>query len=114
MLLSNKLLVVPDGDLSPGEDRFNMKSLYNMFRRTNYHGLVSLPFLGVLQYYFEKNDFALIKKSLTELYQILSYITLSGARVFDFTAISDLIAKISFLLKAASCSNIAEMEKADI
>ena len=83
-----------------------------MFRRTNYHGLVSLPFLGVLQYYFEKNDFALIKKSLTELYQILSY--LSGARVFDFTAISDLIAKISFLLKAASYSNIAEMEKADI
>ena len=114
MLLSNKLLVVPDGDPPPGEDRFNMKSLYNMFRRTNYHGLVSLPFLGVLQYYFEKNDFALIKKSLTELYQILSYITLSGARVFDFTAISDLIAKISFLLKAASCSNIAEMEKADI
>ena len=90
LLLSNKLLVVPDGDPPPGEDRFNMKSLYNMFRRTNYHGLVSLPFLGVLQYYFEKNDFALIKKSLTELYQNLSYITLGGARDFDFTAISDL------------------------
>ena len=85
-----------------------------MFRHKNFHGLVSLPFLGVLQYYFEKNDFALIKKSLTELYQILSYITLSGARDFDFTAISDLIAKISFLLKAASRSNIAEIEKADI
>ena len=113
-LSSNGLLVVPDGDPPSGEDRVNMKSLYDMFRHTNSHGLVSLPFLGALQYYFEKNNFALIKKPLTELYQILSYITLSGARDFDFTAISDLIAKISFLLKAASRSNIAEIEKADI
>ena len=113
-LSSNGLLVVPDGDPPSGEDRVNMKSLYDMFRHTNSHGLVSLPFLGALRYYFEKNNFALIKKPLTELYQILSYITLSGARDFDFTAISDLIAKISFLLKAASRSNIAEIEKADI
>ena len=111
--LSNRLLVVPDGDPPPGEDRVNMKSLY-MFRHTNSHGLASLPFLRVLQYYFEKNDFALIKKSLTELYQNLSYITFSGTRDFNFTAISDRTAKISFLLKTASHSNIAEMEKADI
>ena len=52
--LSNVLLVVPDGDPPPGEDRVNMKSLYDMFRHTNSHGLVSLPFLGVLQYYLEK------------------------------------------------------------
>ena len=84
------------------------------FRHTNSHGLVSRPFLDILQYFFEKNNFALFKKSLTELYRILSYITLSGARDFDFTAISDLIAKISFLLKAASRFNIAEIEKADI
>ena len=109
--LSNGLLIVPDGDPPPGEDRVN---IYDMFRHKNSHGLVSLPFLGILQYFFEKNNFALFKKSLTELYRILSYITLSGARDFDFTAISDLIAKISFLLKAASRSNIAEIEKADI
>ena len=107
MPLSNGLLVVPDHDPPPGEDRVNMKSLYDMFRHTNSHGLVSLPFLGVLQYCFEKYDFVLIKKSLTELYQNFSYITLSGVRDFDFTAISDLTAKISFLLKTASCSNIA-------
>ena len=111
--LSNGLLVVPDGDPPPGEDRVNMKSLYDMFRHTISHGLVSLPFLGLLQYCFKKHDFALIKKSLTELFQNLSYIVLNGARDFDFTAISDLTAKVSFLLKAAS-SNIAEMEKADI
>ena len=109
--LSNGLLAVPDGDPPPGEDRVNMKSLYDMFRYTSSHGLVSLPFLGVMQYYFEKNDFVLIKKALTELYQNLSYITLSGARDFGFTAISDLTAKISFLLKSTTRSNINEMEK---
>ena len=91
-----------------------MKSLYDIFRHTNSHGLNSLPFLGILQYYLEKNDFSLIKKTLTELYGNLSYITLSGARDFDFTALSDLTAKISYLLKAATMSNIYEREQSDI
>ena len=90
-----------------------MKRLYDMFRHTNSHGLVSLPFLGVLQYFFERNDFSQIKLALTELYSNLSYITLSGARDSNFTAISDLTAWISFLLKSATRSNIAEMEKPD-
>ena len=111
--LSNGLLVVPDGDPPPGEERVNMKSLYDMFRHTNSHGLVSLPFLGALQYFFERNDFSQIKFALTELYSNLSYITLSGARDSNFTAISDLTAWISFLLKSATRSNIAEMEKPD-
>ena len=112
--LSNGLLVIPDGDPPLGEDRVNMKSLYNMFRHANCHGLVYLLFLGILQYYHEKNDFSLIKKALTELYSNWSYITLSGTRDFDFNALSDLTAKISFLLKAATRSNIAELEKSDI
>ena len=112
--LSNGLLVIPDGDPPLGEDRVNMKSLYNMFRHANCHGLVYLLFLGILPYYHEKNDFSLIKKALTELYSNLSYITLSGTRDFDFNALSDLTAKISFLLKAATRSNIAELEKSDI
>ena len=52
--LSNGLLVVPDGVPMPGENRVNMKSLYNMFRHTNSQGLVSLPLLGVLQFYLKK------------------------------------------------------------
>ena len=112
--LSNGLLVIPDGDSPPGEVRVNMKSLYNMFRDTNSHGLVSLPFLGILQYYLEKNDLSLIKKALTELYSNLSYITISGARDFDFTALSDLIAKSFFLLKAATRSDMQDMDKSDI
>ena len=109
--LSNGLLVIPDGDPPPSEDRVNMKSLYEMFRHTNSHGLVSLPFLGTLQYYLEKHDFSLIKDSLTELYSNLSYKTLSGARDFDFDAVSDLIAKISHLLKTATKSNIKNSEE---
>ena len=109
--LSNGLLVIPDGDPPPGEDRVNMKSLYEMFQHTNSHGLVSLPFLGTLQYYLEKNDFSLIKDSLTELCSNLSYKILSEARDFDFNAVSDLIAKISYLLKTATKSNIKDSEE---
>ena len=46
--LSNGLLVIPVGDPPPGEDRVNMKSMYEIFRQTNSHGLVSLPFLGLI------------------------------------------------------------------
>ena len=31
LTLSNGLLVIPDGDPPPGEERVNMKSLYDMF-----------------------------------------------------------------------------------
>ena len=55
--LSNGLLVIPDGDPPPGGDRVNMKNLYEMFKHTNSHGLVSLPFLGLIQYYLEKKCF---------------------------------------------------------
>ena len=87
------------------------KSLYDMFKHTNSHWLVSLPFLEILQYYFEKNDFSMIKDALTELYSNLPYITLSGTRDFDFNAVSDLTAKISYLLKAATRLNIQEQEE---
>ena len=69
--LSNGLLVIPEGDSPPGEKRVNMKSLYDMFKHSNSHGLVSLPFLGILQYYLEKNDFSMIQDALTELYSNL-------------------------------------------
>ena len=112
--LSSGLLIFPDGDAPPGEDGVNMKSLHDMFRHTNSRGLVSLPFLGALQYYFNVNDFTQIKNALTELYQNLSYITLSGAREFEFSAVSDLVARISYLIKAATLANKDQMEKTDI
>ena len=103
--LSNCLLVVPDGDAPPGEDKLNMKQLYDLFKNTNLQGIVSLPFPGLIQYYLEKKDHSLIKNATTELYYNLSYMTLSGARDFKFNAISDLVAKLSILLKQATLGN---------
>ena len=52
----------------------------------------------------------MIQDALTELYTNLSYITLSGARDFDFNAVSNLTAKIFYLLKAATRLNIPKRE----
>ena len=112
--LSNGLLIVPDGDVPVGEDRVNMKSLYDMFRHTYYsHGLVSLRFSGAIHYDFDATDQRLIKNAITELYRNLSYIALSGARDFEFNNISDLIARISFLIKSASKQNTKNKERED-
>ena len=39
----NELLIVPDGDAQP-EEKINMKQLYDLFKNTGSHGLVSLSF----------------------------------------------------------------------
>ena len=92
----NELLVVPDGDAQP-EEKINLKQLYNMFQNTNSHGVVSLPFLGLLYHYFhdEKNLY-LVKNATTELYKNLSYMTLSGGRQFNF---EDVSSKVIFFNK---------------
>ena len=113
--LSNSLLVVPDGD-APPEEKLNMRHLYDLFKNTNSHGIVSLPFLGLSQFYLEENDNTLIKNSISELYYNLSYMTLSGARDFKFEAVSDLTARLSILLKHASLGNrrLSEIENEQI
>ena len=102
--LSKALLVVPDGDALSGE-KLNMKHLYDLFKNTKSHGIVPLPFLGLIQYYLEENDHSLTKNATTELYYNLSYMTLSGARDFKFDAVSELIARLSILLKHATLRN---------
>ena len=64
----NELLVVPDSDAQP-EEKINLKQLYYMFKNTNSHGIVSLPFLGLFFDYFHDEN-------RTELYKNLSYMTL--------------------------------------
>ena len=59
--LSNILLVVPDG-YAPPEEKLNMRHFYDLFKNTNSHGIVSLPFLGLIQNYLKENDHSLIKK----------------------------------------------------
>ena len=45
--LSNSLLVAPDGDVPP-EEKLNMRHLYDLFKNSNSHGIVSLPFFGFI------------------------------------------------------------------
>ena len=113
--LSNSLLVLPDGD-TPPEEKLNMRHLYDLFKNTNSHGVVSLPFLGLIQFYLEENDHTLMKNAILELYQNLSYMTLSGARDFQFDAISDLTARLSVLLKHVTLGNkrLREIENEQI
>ena len=104
--LSNSFLVVPDGESPPGENKVNMKNLYELFINTKHHELVSLPFFGLIRYYFdESSDHFLIKNALTELHGNLFHITLSGARNFRLEALSDLTAEISLLVKHATLQN---------
>ena len=73
--------------ISNGEDRVNMKSPYETFKHTNSYGLVSLPFLGLIQYYLERNDHSMTKNALIELYSNLSYIAVGqevlGLKLFQ-------------------------------
>ena len=95
---------MPDGD-APPEEKLNMRHLYQMFKNTKSHGIVSLPFLGLIQYYLEENDQTFIKNALSELYYNLSYTSLSGGRDFIFDAISELTARLSILLKHGTLGN---------
>ena len=92
---TNNLIIVPDGDATENSSKVNMKSLYDLFKNTKSHGLVSLPFLGSLLHFFEsEKGLYLIKNTTTELYKNLSYMTLSGARNLEFEAVSDFFCTI--------------------
>ena len=101
---------MPDGDAQPGE-KINMKQLYDLFKNTGSHGLVCLPFSGLLFYFFKKeNDLVYVKCATTELYKILSYMTLSGRRQFEFQAASDLIGQLSFAIKSFTVQNLKQRQ----
>ena len=109
--LPNGLLTVPDGDAPPGEDRVNMKSLYEMFRHTNsdghFWGLFNIILVLMILHKLKMLWLNYIKTCLIN-------ITLSGAREFEFSAVSDLVARISYLIKAATLAKKDQMEKTNI
>ena len=94
-----------------GKDKINTKNLYEMFQHTKSHGLVSLQFLGVLCLIFDDKEIKRIKNVLTEFYKNLSYTTLSGAQNFEFDAISELVRRISFLIKG---STLLDRDKSEL
>ena len=60
--LTNGLLIVPDVDAPNGEEKINMKNLYEMFQHAKSHGLVSLSFLGALHMFFDGKNIDQVKK----------------------------------------------------
>ena len=108
--LTNGLLIVPDGEVPEGREKINLKQLYEMFKDTNSHGLVSLQFLCADGIFFGV-DKSITKSAITELYKNLSYETLSGARDLDFQAVFDLILEVNFQIKRSTLLNRKRKEE---
>ena len=87
-----------------GEEKINLKHLYEMLRYTKSHGLVSLQFLGVLSIFFGAGTRE-SKNAISELYKNLSYASLSSANDFNVDAISDLKSSLSFSIKKITLAN---------
>ena len=103
--LTNRLLIVPDGDTPEESRNVSLKLLYEMFKDTKSHGLVFLQFLCALNIFSGRN-ISLMKNALTEFYYNLSFEMLSGSRDFIFEAISDLTADMSFQVKDSMLLNL--------
>ena len=110
--LTNGLLIVPDREVPEGTEKINLKLLYEMFKNTQSHGLVSIQFLCALGIFFGLN-ISIPKYALMELDKNLSYETLSGARDLEFEAISDLVGEISFQIKNSTLLDIKRKEEQD-
>ena len=89
--LTNRLLPVPDGETPEGSEKISMKTLYELFKDTKSHGLISLQFLSALNLFFV-GDIRTSKDVITELYKYLSLKTLSWKQQIEFQKISDLSA----------------------
>ena len=88
--------------MSEGEEKIYLQNLYEVFRYTKSHGLLSLQFLGVLDIFFGVGTRE-SKNTITELYKNLSYATISGD--FNFDAISDLISSLSISIRKVTFAN---------
>ena len=93
--------VVPGGKVPEGEDKVNLKNLYEMFPYTSSHGLISIQFLVALGIFFGAGVKE-TKNAITELYKILSYASLSGTRDFNFDAIFEFISRLSLSIKKST------------
>ena len=92
-------------------EKISIKTLYEMFKDTKSHGLISLQFSLTLNINFRK-DVSLSKDTITELYKNLSFRTLSGGQQIEFEKVSDLTAHISFKMKHSILSNLDDQDLA--
>ena len=84
-----------------------------MFRDTNSHGLISVQFICALGVFFGVN-IEIIQINISELYQNLSYETLSGAKDFEYNSISDIVTELSYQIKTSTLQNRKRQREDDI
>ena len=102
---------VPRADL-PMEvngEELNIKKLYEKFRTTNSHALLSSQFLAALNIFFG-GDPKLSRRFLTEFYQNMTVSTLSTDNAFTFDTFTDLSTSINLSLRRQRNENITVLK----
>ena len=94
----------PDLPLEVNGEEGNIKKLYEEFRGTNSHALVSSQFLSALNIFFGGQT-EVTPNFLMETYQNLTVSTLSMYDSFSFNALTDISAEINILLRGLSRKN---------
>ena len=93
-------------------EELNIKRLYEKFRMTNSHALVSSQFLAALNIFFD-GDPELSRRFLTEFYQNMTVSTLSTDGAFTFDAFTDLSTSIKLSLRRQRNENINRIKLED-
>ena len=105
---------IPRADLTMevnGEE-LNIKKLYEKFRTTNSHALVSSHLLAALNIFFG-GDPELSRRFLTAFYQNMTVSSLSTDNAFTFDTFTDLSTSINLLLRTQRNQNINRMKVED-
>ena len=93
-------------------EELNIKKLYEKFRTTNSHALVSSQFLAALNIFFG-GDPELSRRFLTEFYQNMTVSTLLTDGTFTFEAFTDLSTSINLPLRRQRNESISRIKLED-
>ena len=96
---TNEHTFVPRADL-PSEvngETLNIKKLYDKFRRTDSHGIVSSQFLAALNIFFSGDGEEISRNFVSEFYQNMTVSALSTDNSFKFDAFTDLLTSLSLM-----------------
>ena len=93
-------------------EELNIKKLYEKFRTTNSHALVSYQFLAALNIFFG-GDPELSRRLLTEFYQNMTVSTLSTDYTFNFDAFTNLSTSINLSVRRQRNESINRIKLED-
>ena len=93
-------------------EELNIKKLYEKFRTTNSHALVSYQFLAALNIFFG-GDPELSRRLLTEFYQNMTVNTLSTDYTFNFDAFTNLSTSINLSVRRQRNESINRIKLED-